>query len=509
MTFDKRAYDERRYSMDKATTRNVPRLQLLVVITIIVMVGTFYISTIREGQGWADDFSMYIRHAMNIVEGKAYADTGYILNPYYPFLGPQAYPPVFPILLSPVYYWFGLNLQAMEVEIIFFFAAFLLIFWLTIKDELPFLQQVTIIAILGFSPYFWEFKEHVLSDIPFLLFAYIALLLVYRAKKAQLSQKVPTWLYAIFTGFIFYAAYGTRTIGAILLLSLLVYDLLTLRRLTSFTIIVTVSATLMILLQNVLLPSINTSYLSQFTIPRDDFYDKLHRYGQSILTILDNGHNPVIQLILFTILLGFAIVGYLVRCKKNITIYEIFVPLYVGMVLVWPAFQDRFLIPLVPLFVWYAFIGVNFIGVNAKYFQPVQGIILATLVLGIFGSYVGKYMTEDYGPIAIGINKRESIELFAYIRANTEKDAIIIFRRPRALALFTDRRALVFQPLESEDSTISYFREVGADYLINGPMDPSYLYAFIKGHEDCDKHADCFQQVYYNSDFQVYKIRYR
>ncbi len=489
--------------MKQATPRKISRLQSLIVIAIIAAVGTFFIATIREGHVWGDDFGMYIHHAKNIVEGKAYADTGFIVNPYNLLISPQAYPPVFPLLLSPVYYWFGLNLQAMKVEIVLLFSVFLLIFWLTIKDELPFIQQAAIIAILGFIPYLWEFKDQIMSDISFLLFVYIALLLIQRARKAQLPpQKVSTWLYAIATGFIIYVAYGTRSLGGILLLSLLIYDLLTLKRLTLFTIIATVVATLMILLQAVLLPSINQVYFALFASP-NNYYEMLVRFGESALRVFDNGHNPVIQLILFAIFSGFAIAGYVVRCRKNLTVYEIFMPIYIGACVFFPGYQVRYVLPIIPLFIWYTFIGVNSIGVNTKYLQPAKGIILATLVLGLMGSYAAKYTTENFGPIVTtGINKPETQELFAYIRANTEENAIFIFRKPRALSLYTDRRGLVFEPLESVDSTMRYFREVGANYLINSPMDPDYLLAFIRGREDM------FSLVYSNTDFRVYKINF-
>jgi hypothetical protein len=483
--------------MDGATARNSPTLQFLIVITIIVMVGTFYILTIREGHDWGDDFSMYIRHAMNIVEGKAYADTGYILNPYYPFLGPQAYPPVFPILLSPVYYWFGLNLQAMKVEIILFFSVFLFIFWLTIKDELPFPHQVAVITILGINPYFWEFKDQVISEIPFLLFTFVGLLFIQRAKKPHPSQKVSI-LYAVATGFIIYVAYGIRSAGGILLPCLLLYDLLVSKRLTSFAIIATAVAVPMIALQNVLLPAATSIYVSLFTFKLENIYSNSIQYSLSMSTIMDNGYSRAIQLVFFAILCGFALIGYLISFRKNVTIYALFMPMYMGMVLIFSGFGGaRYLIPIMPLFVLYIFMGVN-----TKYPRGAERIILAILILGIFGSYAGKYTTENYGPITNGINKQEARDLFAYIRANTEEDAILIFRKPRALALFTGRRALVFQFHESEESTISYFREVGADYLVDGLTAPGYLREFIKDREEC------FKLVYSNSDFRVYKIRY-
>jgi hypothetical protein len=90
----------------------VGKIKILTAVTVVAMVGVFYLVTIREGHRWGGDFSMYIHHAKNIVEGIDYRDTGYIYNPFYPSLGPKTYPPVFPLLLSPIYKWFGLKLKS-------------------------------------------------------------------------------------------------------------------------------------------------------------------------------------------------------------------------------------------------------------------------------------------------------------------------------------------------------------------------------------------------------------
>jgi hypothetical protein len=69
---------------------------------LILAIAGFQVATIRSGQDWGDDFAMYILHARNIAQGRDYAATGYIYNPDYPSLGPVTYPPVFPLLLSPI-----------------------------------------------------------------------------------------------------------------------------------------------------------------------------------------------------------------------------------------------------------------------------------------------------------------------------------------------------------------------------------------------------------------------
>src|SRR5262245_21869490 len=95
------------------------------VLPVVLSIGAFYLLTLRQGHGWGDDFSMYIHHAKNLAEGVPYGKTGYIYNPYIHLytsdqaqIGPQTYPPVVPLLLTPIYYLWGLNLNAFKIGLI-------------------------------------------------------------------------------------------------------------------------------------------------------------------------------------------------------------------------------------------------------------------------------------------------------------------------------------------------------------------------------------------------------
>ena len=50
----------------------------------------------------AGDYAQYLLHAKAIVEGRPYADTGYIFHPDAWIIGPRAYPPGFPLTLAPL-----------------------------------------------------------------------------------------------------------------------------------------------------------------------------------------------------------------------------------------------------------------------------------------------------------------------------------------------------------------------------------------------------------------------
>ena len=65
----------------------------ITVLAIVVLTGVFHCSTMRAGHDWGDDFSMYVQHAKNLAEGRPYAETRYIYNPFRPMYAPRAYPP--------------------------------------------------------------------------------------------------------------------------------------------------------------------------------------------------------------------------------------------------------------------------------------------------------------------------------------------------------------------------------------------------------------------------------
>jgi hypothetical protein len=51
---------------------------ILKIVLLIGFVGVLYLSTIRTGEAWDDDFAMYFHEAKNIAVGIDYRNTGYI-----------------------------------------------------------------------------------------------------------------------------------------------------------------------------------------------------------------------------------------------------------------------------------------------------------------------------------------------------------------------------------------------------------------------------------------------
>jgi hypothetical protein len=485
------------------------RRQLIILAVILVAIGTFYLATIRSGHRWADDFSQYIHHARNIVEGRDYRDTGYIYDPITAVIGPRFYPPIFPLMLAPVYALFGLNLTAMKVLIILFFLLFLGIFALSFREDLSFPLLVGAVVVVGFNPYFWDFKDEVVSDLPFLFLLYLVfwrIQLAYQPgaeeRQHRWGQRIwreRSWPAAILVGVLLYLTIGTRTAGLVLLPALFIFELVRLRRLTPFPIIAALIFGGLWLIQRQLIPGPD-GYGDQLVYYPRIILNNLHLYIDSFYAIWANGYQAALQAVLFGFLLLLAVVGAVFRLRKGISIYEIFAGMYLILITMWRANQGmRFLIPLAPLFILYVFLGLAQLGritvtVRERQFPAVTSLVMAAILL----SYIGAYSRTDFGPFKDGVEKKESQDLFSYIRQNTQPDDAFLFERPRALALYTNRPAAGYSILENEQFTLGYARKLGIHYFVVKAGE-NYLRLLVK------RYPEYFARVYSNPDFNVYR----
>lgn len=497
-------------SADASVT--VARRTRVWVILAILAIGVFYLATIREGHGWGDDFAMYIHHAKNIAERVDYQQTGFISNPKN-IIGPQSYPPIFPLLLSPVYKLWGLNLRAMKIEMIFIFLLSLLAIFLAFKDELAWPYLVALIVLIGLNPQFWQSKDQIISDLPFLLFIYLSIYLIHKAYRATRTGRSQI-IYALLIVASICLAYGTRSVGLVLIPCLLGYDMVKNKRPSRFAIGIVILTVALICLQNLFLRSDAASYSGHFQTEEGLSTRVLIvlRHVQFLFQILSefwaNGYSKILRLALFAILSGLAFFGYFVRGRKQITCFEIFVPLYVAPLIILPIVLEwRYLAPLIPLYFFYAFRGIRTVSRWTVFRQwGMESIAFAGLTAVILISYAGQYIRVDFGPLNESITKSESRQLFEYIRRETGEKDIFVFRKPRAFALLTGRSAAVWHRSPDDHDLWSYFHQIHAGYLITGPkkLDPPdqlFFQGFI------DRNQERLQETFSNSDFRVYRIK--
>jgi hypothetical protein len=478
-----------------------PSGQLAIVLALILAVGAFYIATIREGHIWGDDFAMYIHHAKNLASGNAYADTGYIYNPHYPDIGPRAYPPLFPLLLAPVYRIMGLDLGAMKVLNILLFLVFLFLLYLLFRPELPFSYVLAILTVLALNPFIWILKDQVISDFLFLLLMVLTFHAVSRYSERPTVTSSITVAVCIALGF------ACRTVGFLFLPCVLLYDVIRFKKLVPAT-LRTAGLTLAFMAPQIIGFSgngSNSSYADQLQkITWSATLSNVRMYlWLNYKELWWNGYSPFPALLVCLILGVLGLYGYSQRLRRRFTVVEIFVPAYAFLVVIlWSRDQDtRLLIPLVPFWLFYVAVGLEEVG---KYYgRTLERVTASGLLLLVLGSYGGAYAKTDYGPLAQGLGDSQFRELSDYINTATAKESVFLFAKPRLLALVTDRRASGYQDPLRQDELWNYCSEIRVNYIIASDTfdrDRYILEPFVAAHRDR------IEEIYHNTEFHLYKI---
>ncbi|MEI6123943.1 MAG: hypothetical protein WCQ95_09985 [Bacteroidota bacterium] len=452
-----------------------------VLLVLLLCLPLFFIN-IRNDIDWGDDNAHYLLQAKYIIETTPQTHTQYIYNINCAVLGPPSYPIGFPLLLSVVYGVKGLNLHAFSIFMTLALVALCLLMVLYYKHKIRYLTSVFIILLVAFNPLTLAFKSEIMSEIPFAVVLLATLLLYQKYKNIfafVLVGLLSGYLISIrVIGVVLPLAIGADTLRNIIQTYLqqkkpLIYFVKP--ELIKLTIIVVSSFVFYFLLNYVLfkIPTDSASgYL--FLFRWNNFYTIVLNNLASYTEALKLFFNPVndkwifLPLITKSIVFTMILLGFIKKLVKNTDVTEFMVILYVLVLLVYPYNQCgfRFLFPLLPFLMYYAVIGLKTVhlGIKVKTQWKVVFLGLLVLIQYIYGiNQIMRMQNEKQeGPCTA-----DSWGAFDYIKNNTADDAVIAFVKPRALALFTNRRCMANEThQEKQEPLVQKFDEVGVNYYL-------------------------------------------
>ena len=490
----------------RAGRKRFSRSELGAVVLLLAAIGVFYGFTMRPGDPWSDDFAQYVQHARNISERKPYAQTDYLFlkdawNP-----GPAVYPPVFPLLLAPLYQVTGPDLRPMKLLVLAFFIGALLVIYLTFREELGSAGAWALIAVIGFNPFFWDFKDSVLSDIPFLFLCYLALYLTEMAVSRERSG-TRFAMYAVMAGLAVYAGCGTRVAGIVMIPAILAWSVIRYGKVTQSAAVIVTLSTALELAEIWRLHTFQATFTalqrgrSSSVISQGGFFARY--YVGSLDRLWSNGHSPGIRLGFFAVTVALMLVGLLAgtatRPWREVRVHDAFVLLYLPMLVNAP--QARYLIPIIPLYLFYVISGVQWA------VRRVRGRYGVALVAGLAAvvavTYAADYRTLDLHHLPFGTASPEAQEMFAYVEAHAAPSDVVEFFAPRTLALYTHRKSTVYPhvPAPTQADMQAYFCEARVTYVVTSPWfrDP-VVSDFIAANRGA------WSEPFANGRFDVYEL---
>lgn len=476
----------------------------------------FHWFTLRPGHGWGGDFAMYLAHAENLIQGEPYADTGYVVNPARPRLGPVQYPPGWPLLLAGPMAAFGVDLDHHAVEglellklwLLLLFVAFLAVVHALARRRAGPTGAVGAVCVLlavGLNPYLWDIKSALLSEIPFCLFLYAALLLIDRLSEGPAASParagratpprgldLPSAGLALAAGTCLYLAYAMRTVALVAIPAVVLHDLVRNRRLRAATLLVLLVVGPAVLAQNQAFDVLSgygagvqagvaagtgagptapgagpaggqlaaLAGNALHNLPRMPLY-----LGWAWGGGLPQGVDPLLSLLLFAA----AAVGFVAVVRERIGISEVFAVVYLGgLAVLPPSYVDlRRLVPLLPLFFLYVVRGLGTLGALGR--PRLATAVRAGTALLLTAAYAGAYLQFERGPLTDGVHTPEARQLFEAVRDEVPADGLCLFFKPRVLALFADRPAAGFWESDPPELLIEQADQLGATHLIAGP----------------------------------------
>ena len=414
-----------------------PNMLLLASSLLVLILG---LCCIDSGHNWSDDFALYISQTQALLEGntKDLLKANYFAMEHsYAHVGPYLYPNGFPILLLPVYMIFGLNFWALKVYcLLFFIASIPLLYQICRQLNCSINQALSITLLVVFNYHFIRFSDHVLSDLPFFFFSLLSYYLIQK-------QFYKSYLKAFLLGILIFFSYNIRDIGIMLLPCLFIYQWQDYKQTQKRSFLLLLPYLIFVLAWitrwslSPSIPSKQLSLLSETSV--EIFLNNVYYYALLIgnYFLLFRGVPLGIQLLISSVFVGLFCFGIYKKGRQQPALL-VYVSTTMGIYLIWISFQGmRFLFSILPFVVYFIIEGMKALPISFQLRRfLIIGLILSSLAQSLFISvyYWQTNTNEAYSS--------EMQTIYRFIQEKTPSDALIIFHKPRALRLFTNRNSV-------------------------------------------------------------------
>lgn len=474
------------------------------IVLLLFLIPLFFIN-IKSSHDWGDDFAQYIHQAKNISEGISQNNTGYVFNADV-FIGPQAYPTGFPILLAPIIKHYGLNFMILNYTMTFFLVLTCLLGFLFLRRRFSFLAAFFTTLIIAYNPIFLNFKTEIVSDLAFTSFLLASIYLIPKNK---------TIITAILLGLMLAFLAHIRAIGLLVIFVFIIHELFLATSIKEFsfqrhqkTLISLFSFTFLYAVIKFAFPC-ETNYPSFFEF--NGLFNRINEhlsYNFLALSYFFNIYEPKTQYFIGVIgsavLVSFSTLGYFYEWKEHkFNFINLFVLVYIASIAVFQ-FGDtglRFISPILFFIFYYAIVAIK------KALQPFNlNYKLASLIFGLILLFSYKpaieKIIENQKVTVDGPCSDASFETFNFIKSLRLTSEVIVFEKPRALALFTNTKAVVLSINLNEIEIGNQLTKFKAKFILLNTHLPNQALSNFLATDSIKNHI-----VFTNSEYQLFKLK--
>jgi hypothetical protein len=406
-------------------------------------------------------------------------------------------------MLVPVYALTGLSPLALKLPALLTYLCFLLVFFLLIKRRLTLTESLLAVSLFAFNPELLRSLDDIISDIPFLFFSTLAIWMADLYSHEPGAKRKP--IMAALTGAAIFIAFFVRTHGLILLGSLLLFQGIRFlgqpagrRHVFTDTLLILVVFGGLWGISNIIFPGGQTGYLALYEDFRiETLTENIVAYSKLFEEFFATLPGQVLFFGIFVVLFS---IGLVARFKVDL-LFVLYVALYLIVLWTWPEWQGyRFLFPMLPFFVYFAVQGIKAmlakVGENQKSMVQKGAYAYLLLIAALFAYNAG---WNAYGNLRAnreinGPFDPLSMETYEFIKTQTPPESVIVFFKPRAMRLMTDRNALALTECE---------RILEGDYLALSKKVGENLQIPPEQIDECNLPLD---KVFENRRFVVYQV---
>jgi 4-amino-4-deoxy-L-arabinose transferase-like glycosyltransferase len=465
------------------------------------------------------DNTEFMTLARSLVQGQGLS---YINQP-----NPQPatkYPFGFPLMLAPLEWLFPGNWAAIKWMVLVLFCLAVPVFYLLARDQFGPVPALAAALLCLTNPLLVDYAHQEMSEVPYLLFSLVALLLVERAAQQE-GVTGNRWLWA---GFAFLMwAYYVRSVGLVLIVAVVVYLLLRHRKRQALSVAgAAFLAALPWALRNRAvggggdyfrqLVLVNPYFPEQGTLDLAGLVDRVVRNLQANLAqILPRVFwpawepagallNPVSVVLICLALYAAVLVA---RRRQHLLLFG-YAVVYLGTVLVWPWMGDRFLLPGLPIVIFFGVqVAVDLLHrLEGRGAYPAAVLVAAVAFVALLvANAMGLHRLAASGQGDYPPPWRNYYAAGQWLKSNAPADAVICCRKDSWLYIVTGRSCVVY-PFKEPDQLVQYMDENGVDFVVVEQLGfsstPRFLVPAIQ------KHPERFELLWRQTNPDTFVLRF-
>lgn len=392
------------------------------------MVLPLFFVNIKNSFDWGDDYAYYILKAKDIATGssgvKLMMDESY---------APSIRPPVFPVLLSPVYSCFGTNPLAYNYFSSVVLILVLVICWFYFFKDVNGWTGVFFTVSLAFIPYTLKLKSELPIELPLMLFIYSALLFI-KLKRYAIAfvfiiiacltkytalAMIPVFAFFYIIDFKRKVVRNKKQLAAIIVMAslLIAYVLLNFSGVTWYR-------------QHFISGNLIERIATNFNYYMHVFFNA---FEQEVPSIINLGIKWLI-VILF-------LAGFILSVSKRMQAHVLFFVFYLIIILIYDYGKGgyRFIFPLMPVVFFYFYQTLNFLSDKLKLETFYLGAAFVLVLMISFSKNILKIKVDEN--VITGPQQTEFLQMADVLKKNLSDSGTVFFAKPFLTALYAHRKS--------------------------------------------------------------------